>query len=305
MLDFNVEVRMAFPSPTPSVKTAMLLLVLSSCAAGAEDLVDDYSRGDLLRYAMAFGPHARSVPDRFTFPTDAASRSQWFFGTDVSHYDGQIDWSSAGKQGIRFAYVKATQGVQSTDNTFARNWAELGKVWNDEATRVYRGAYHFLSAQGDATVQAQHFLSHMGPVLPSDLPPSVDLEWDAPPHSTDIDASDRWKSLSASEIVAKVQTWLEAVERATGRTAIIYTQPRWWSNRIGKTDKLSKYQIWIADYSTKSQLSEVPEKPEGYSVRLWQFSENGRATNGFSTNIDVNVFKGSRDEFLAAVAPPK
>jgi lysozyme len=284
---------------------ALLVLALSPFTAGAEDLVDDYSRGDLFRYAMSVGPNARAVPDHFSFPDDALSRSKWFFGTDVSHYDGLIDWSKASKQGIRFAYVKATQGVQSTDNTFARNWSNIGKVWGDETTRVYRGAYHFLSAQGDAKDQAKHFLANLGPILPSDLPPSVDVEWDAPPHSADIDAADRWKSLSAGEIIAKVQTWLEAVEQATGKTPVIYTQPRWWNNRLGQTDKLSKYQIWIADYSTKSQLSEVPQTPAGYPVHLWQFSENGRAKAGFSTNIDVNVFKGTRDEFLNSLAIPK
>jgi lysozyme len=288
-----------------SLRAAALLVVLLPCVAAAEDLVDDYSRGDMLRYAMSVGPNVRAVPDHFSFPDDALSRSKWFFGTDVSHYDGVIDWAKASKQGIGFAYVKATQGVQSTDNTFARNWANIAKVWGDETTRVYRGAYHFLSAEGDAKAQAQHFLSNLGPVLSTDLPPSVDVEWDAPPHSADLDAADRWKGLSAAAIIAKMQTWLEVVEQATGKTPVIYTQPRWWNNRIGKTEKLAKYQIWIADYSTKSQLSEVPQTPAGYPVHLWQFSENGRAKDGFSTNIDVNVFKGTRDEFLTALAAPK
>jgi GH25 family lysozyme M1 (1,4-beta-N-acetylmuramidase) len=115
-----------------------------------------------------------------------------------------------------------------------------------------------------------------------------------------LDAADRWKGLSAAAIIAKLQTWLEVVEQATGKTPVIYTQPRWWNNRIGKTDKLAKYQIWIADYSTKSQLSEVPQTPAGYPVHLWQFSENGRADG--TDRIDVNVF-GSRDEFLTACRP--
>jgi lysozyme len=282
-------------------QTAILALVFSPCLAAAEDLVDDYSRGDLLRYSMSIGPNARMFPDGFTFPNDAKARPELFFGTDVSHYDGAIDWSKARQQQIRFAYVKATQGLQSTDNTFVKNWADLGKVWDNEQTRVYRGAYHFLSAQGDAKAQAQHFLSKLGTSLPTDLPPSVDVEWDAPPGSTDLDAADRWRSLSSTEIVAKVQTWLDVVEKSTGKVPVIYTQPGWWQNRVGMTDKLAKYQIWVADYATKSQLSEVPRKVPGYVTNIWQFSEHGRAKIGFPTKIDVSIFRGSQQDFLTAL----
>ena len=282
-------------------QVAAAAIMLSPCLAAAEDLVDDYSRGDLLRYSMSIGPNARMFPDGFTFPNDAKARPELFFGTDVSHYDGVIDWSKARQQEIRFAYVKATQGVQSTDNTFPRNWADLAKAWDSDKTRVYRGAYHFLSAQGDAKAQAQHFLLTLGSVLSTDLPPSVDVEWDAPPGSTDLDAADRWRSLSPSEIVVKVQSWLEVVEKATGRLPVIYTQPGWWQNRVGTTDKLAKYQIWVADYTTKSQLSEVPRKVPGYVTNVWQFSEHGRAEIGFPTKIDVSIFRGSQQEFLTAL----
>jgi lysozyme len=254
---------------------------------------------------MSIGPNARAFPDGFTFPDDAKPRPELLFGVDVSHYDGVINWSRAREQEIRFAYVKATQGVQSTDNTFARNWADIGKVWDNETTRIYRGAYHFLSAQGDAKAQAEHFLSKLGAVLPSDLPPSVDVEWDAPPGSTDLDAADRWRSLSAAEIVAKVQTWLDVVQRSTGKSPVIYTQPGWWHNRVGTTDKLAKYQIWVADYTTKSQLSEVPQKVPGYVTHIWQFSEHGRAKEGFPTKIDVSIFRGTQGEFLTAFSLPK
>src|SRR5215467_4616829 len=178
---------MPYLSLRQSIQVAAAALMLSPCLAAAEDLVDDYSRGDLLRYSMSIGPNARMFPDVFSFPSDAMARPELLFGVDVSHYDGVIDWSKAREQEIRFAYVKATQGVQSTDNTFARNWADIGKLWGSETTRIYRGAYHFLSARGDAKAQAQHFLAKLGAVLPSDLPPSVDVEWDAPPGSTEID----------------------------------------------------------------------------------------------------------------------
>jgi len=47
-------------------------------AAEEQNLVDDLSRGDLLRYALTLEPGVRVVPDRFGFPTDAAARPEWF-----------------------------------------------------------------------------------------------------------------------------------------------------------------------------------------------------------------------------------
>ena len=286
--------------------TGLLLVALATHAsAEVRDLVDDFSRGDLLRYAMSLTPKAAAVPDRFLFPNDAKARAEWAFGTDVSHHDGTIDWQKARQHEIRFVWVKATQGVDFRDSMFAKNWAELEKMWGDEATRVHRGAYHFMSADGDAKAQVRNFLSNVGTSLPSDLPPTIDLEWDAPAGSQDPGEADRWKALSANEIVEKVLVWLDAVEQATGKTPVIYTAAAWWNERIGKTDKLAKYKIWIADYSRKSQLSESPRLPSGHVAPLWQFSERGRVKEGFSTNVDVNVFKGTIDDFLLAFSPAK
>jgi len=289
------------PSPRPLLAAAVLLCIACCSVAQALDLVDDYSRADLLRYARSIGPSARAVPEKFLFPTDASARREWVFGTDVSHHDGTIDWSKARKQEIRFAYAKASQGIEFRDNTFARHWADIGKPSGDETTRVYRGAYHFLSAAGDGKAQAQNFLAIVGAILPSDLPPTVDVEWDAPPGSSDPGAADRWKALSASEIIAKIQAWLDAVEQATGKRPMIYTAASWWNARVGNTDKLGRFRIWIADYSATSRLHESPKIPAGYVSPVWQFSEKGSAGEGFSTSIDVNVFKGSTAQLLTAL----
>jgi lysozyme len=289
-----------------SLSIGIILLALPRPAfAETRDLVDDFSRGDLLRYAMTLGPAAAAVPDRFVFPDDAQARTEWSFGTDVSHHDGTIDWSKARQHEVRYVWVKATQGTDFKDRMFAKNWADLEKMWANETTRVHRGAYHFMSAQGDAKAQAQNFLSIVASFLPTDLPATIDLEWDAPAGSADPGRDDRWQKLSADEIIEKALVWLEEVERASGKVPVIYTAASWWSERIGKTDKLNKYKIWIADYTRKSQLNETPRLPAGREAPLWQFSERGRVKDGFSTNVDVNVFKGGVDQFLATLSPPK
>jgi lysozyme len=275
------------------------LFLPSPVAAEEQDLVDDLSRGDLLRYALTLDPGVRVVPDRFRFPTDAAARPEWVFGTDVSHHDGVVDWTKARRQQISYAYVKATQGIDFNDGMFKKNWEDLGRLSSDAQTRVYRGAYHFLSAQSDAKRQAEHFLTKIGTLSDGDLPPTVDLEWDAPAGS-DPGQADRWKNLSSVEIIAKVKTWLDTVEQVTGKRSMIYTAASWWRERIGSSNALNGYKIWIADYSRNSQLQEMPKVPTGYSFHLWQFSERGKVDDGFTTNVDVNVFKGSASEFDSA-----
>ena len=43
-------------------------------------------------------------------------------GVDVSHYQGDIDWSVFERQGIEFAYIKATEGSGMVDDRFWENW---------------------------------------------------------------------------------------------------------------------------------------------------------------------------------------
>ena len=43
-------------------------------------------------------------------------------GVDVSHYQGDIDWSVLSAQDISFAYRKATEGSRHRDPRFEENW---------------------------------------------------------------------------------------------------------------------------------------------------------------------------------------
>ncbi|MBR4257050.1 MAG: lysozyme, partial [Clostridia bacterium] len=60
-------------------------------------------------------------------------------GVDVSHYQGDVDWETLSKQGISFAFIKATEGSSYVDLTFEKNYVEANKT----VLRV--GAYHFFS----------------------------------------------------------------------------------------------------------------------------------------------------------------
>ena len=59
-------------------------------------------------------------------------------GVDVSHYQGDIDWSVLSTQNITFAFIKATEGSGSQDECFEENWENI------KSTKMRRGAYHYL-----------------------------------------------------------------------------------------------------------------------------------------------------------------
>ena len=42
-------------------------------------------------------------------------------GIDVSHWQGTINWSAVARDGIEFAWIKATQGQALTDKRFREN----------------------------------------------------------------------------------------------------------------------------------------------------------------------------------------
>src|SRR5205085_2105212 len=91
------------------------------------------------------------------------------YGIDVSAHQGRISWSDVARDGISFAYVKATEGADFVDRSFAGNWTGARRV------AVERGAYHFFTLCAPGGAQAQNFLR----IVPDDadaLAPAVDLE---------------------------------------------------------------------------------------------------------------------------------
>ena len=51
-----------------------------------------------------------------------AGGSNYTVGIDVSHYQGEVNWPAVAGAGVRFAFIKATDGIQDIDPRFAQNW---------------------------------------------------------------------------------------------------------------------------------------------------------------------------------------
>lgn len=284
-------------------------------STGWKVLTKEPSRADLfsiireasLKEQDALQPGGRVLPSSFKLPSDATydeiadrPRVNSIFGIDISHHTGKsIRIDKLWGQRVRFVYAKATQGVGFKDPLFEQYWKSLAKL--PEGERPRRGSYHFLSYQGEGKAQAQSYLrliSQAGGSIPGDMPPVMDLEWD----KATRDGPDRWKSRSPDQIIRIAREWLDEVAAKTGRKPMVYTSFQWWRERIGDerlVDRLAPYKVWVADYSKSARGVEDPRVPAGLVWHLWQFSDSAILGEGYGGKLDINIFKGTEEQFLS------
>lgn len=190
-------------------------------------------------------------------------------GIDVSSHQPSVDWRQVLQAGKAFAFLRATDGITFTDSLFGTYWSGALEAG------LLRGAYHVYRTNDDPTAQAESFLSVVQ-LQPGDLPPVVDFEKTT-------------GSESASQILRDLQTWLDVVEKATGRVPILYTGPDYW-NSFGSS-AFGRYPLWVAEYGVQS-----PKPAAGWPAwTFWQYSETG-SVPGISGDVDLDVFQGTLDD---------
>ncbi len=193
-------------------------------------------------------------------------------GIDVSRYQGTINWKEVkemedGNLKIRFAFIKATEGVGNVDEQFRRNWLKA------EEQNICKGAYHFFIAGKSGKKQASNFIEIVN-LKKGDLPPVLDVE--------------QAYGRQATEIKKGVKEWLLAIEKQYGIKPVIYTNIDFYKTYL--QPDFDDYPIWIAHYLQ-------PEKPRILRKWIfWQHNESGRV-NGIKTPVDFNVFSGDSIDF--------
>ncbi|MEO8702624.1 MAG: GH25 family lysozyme [Kofleriaceae bacterium] len=234
------------------MKRVLCLLLSAACADQSNDVVSTLEQGATV---CGTGPTVK--------------------GIDVSKYQGNIDWAAAKADGVDYAFVRVSDGVNTIDEKFDRNWA------GTRANGILRGAYQFFRPSQDVIAQADLLLARMGTLEADDLPPVIDVE-----------AND---GLAAGTVAAKVRQWLEYVTpKLGGRVPIIYTGFYFWRDQVGAPD-LTTSPLWHAQYSS----IECPNiAPPWQDWAFWQFTSSGSIA-GIAGNVDVNRFNGTRDQLLA------
>ncbi|RFB80821.1 glycosyl hydrolase family 25 [Methylovirgula sp. 4M-Z18] len=197
-------------------------------------------------------------------------------GIDVSKYQGEIDWHRVRSSGIRFAWIKATEGGDHLDERFQENWE------NSKAAGVKRGAYHFVFWCRPWYEEINWFKQNV-PVEPDALPPVLDVE--ATP-----DSKSCHRHLSKEEVVPEMRAMLTEMERYYGKKPIIYSTVDFYQAILSDGD-LSDFPIWVR--STKY------EPTHHYGDRkwhFWQYQADGNVP-GIEAKVDRNVFFGNERQW--------
>jgi lysozyme len=197
-------------------------------------------------------------------------------GIDTSHHNADITWKTLAGEGVRFVFIKATDGLDWVDPAFADSFAAA-----DDAG-LLRGAYHFYETNDPGEAQADWFLSHVT-FAPGDLPPVVDIE--------------RIKKPVPGGLVAEFSAFLNRVESAAGVPVIIYTGTNFWDHAL--KDHFMDRPLWVAEYQV-----DAPTLPDGWADwTFWQYTDQA-AFDASPKPLDASRFNGDATGLQALVIPP-
>ncbi|AIG25135.1 hypothetical protein EGH10_10670 [Brevibacillus laterosporus] len=152
-------------------------------------------------------------------------------GIDVSKWQGEINWNQVASDGVRYAFIKATEGTSLVD----RKLKENAQGANRAGIKV--GYYHFAHPDLSAQAQAEHFVQTVKG-LPCDMPLVLDIETD--------------KGLTPAQITAFCLAFLTHVKGHTGKTPMIYTGAYFAKRNLGKA--LAGFPLWVAHYNTNQPM---------------------------------------------------
>lgn len=194
-------------------------------------------------------------------------------GIDVSSYQGKINWQrvkAMHEDGvhIKFAFIKATEGILMVDPYFQRNWREAPKAG------IICGAYHFFLPQKSGLWQAKFFLQTVK-MEKGDLPMVVDVE--------------RLYRTTPEKMRTQLTLFINQIETKTGVKPIIYTNISFYQDYL--QGYFDEYPLWIAHYYQ-------PQLRIGSNTKwqFWQHSDKARI-NGINQKVDMNIFKGDTTDF--------
>lgn len=194
-------------------------------------------------------------------------------GVDVSHYQGEIDFDCLAHQGMRFAFIKATEGSSHIDERFAENFAAASEA------PLRAGFYHFFSYDSEGVSQAANYIANVSAKADM-LPPVIDVEF----YGTYLR-----RPADAQLVQPQLRTMVDALEAHYGVKPIIYCTMR--AYRMYIEGAFDDCDLWIRS------VYFAPDA--GIPWMFWQYTDDARLDGyaGEESRIDVNVFRGSEEDF--------
>ncbi len=248
---------------------AMLLALLAACGGD----------GPAMPVGAPVAPNFRDA-DPVDFKSPAPSRFA-VHGIDAARFQTGIDWPQARRNGVNFAFIKATEGGDMLDPSFESHWRGAGQAG------VARGAYHFYYFCTTPEVQARWFIENV-PRTKGMMPPVLDMEWNA------FSPTCAHRRPDAATVREEMRRWLRIVEAHYGQRPIIYTTPGFYED--AGLNRFKGYDYWLRA-TAKTPHEAYPDQ----SWRFWQYSATG-LIDGIDGRVDLNAFNGSRTDWTRWLA---
>ncbi|CAH2714407.1 Autolytic lysozyme [Neobacillus rhizosphaerae] len=179
-------------------------------------------------------------------------------GIDVSHWNGNIDWNKVAGDGVKFAFLKATEGTSySVVSWFNEN------VPKAISASIDVGAYHYakFGTIAEAKAEVAYFLSVIkGNQLT--YPAVLDLE-------------ENKSGASKTVLTDAAIAFLDALTNA-GYVAMLYTGKAFLDEQLDES-RLTTYALWIARYNSTL----------GRNADIWQYTNSGKV-NGIIGDVDLD-----------------
>ncbi|NVK34141.1 MAG: glycoside hydrolase family 25 protein [Rhodobacteraceae bacterium] len=197
-------------------------------------------------------------------------------GIDISKYQGDVDWKAVRRGGVEFAWIKATEGGDHSDERFLENW------YGAKEAGVPRGAYHFYYFCRPVEEQVDWVIKTV-PVDPDALPLVLDMEWNA--HSKNCRIRP-----PRDQILRDMTYFVDKIEDHYGKRPVIYSSVDFHRDRL--VNAFRGEQFWLR--SVASYPNHIYTNRNDWF--FWQYTAEGRIP-GIKGNVDRNVFFGSRTQF--------
>lgn len=188
---------------------------------------------------------------------------------DVSHHNGNIDWSKVVKT-VDSVYIKTTQGIDYVDPMLFVN------AKGASAAGLKVGYYHFASLNNsdvvsDAKKEAQWFMANVKKAPKNTLPLVLDIE-------------ENKAKLSPDKVLSWISTFLYEIAQLGCTDYMIYSYSPFLNDNLPKVHTLNTIKLWVADYNPPLIL------PKAWKTAyMWQYSQTGKV-DGIIGNVDLNKY---------------
>jgi len=198
-------------------------------------------------------------------------KTKSFFGTDISRYQGTVDFYALKEAGVDYVMLKVGgRGYSSGAITIDECFTDNIKKASDAGLGI--GLYFYSQAVTveEAIEEANVVLNSIGEYK-INYPIAYDMEF------VENDTA-RIEALSKQDKTTIAKAFMDTIS-AAGYRPILYGNKEWLIKEVDLT-KLSGFEIWL------SQIADLPDYP--YKFSMWQYSTSGtlKGINGYA-NLNI------------------